>query len=86
MARSALPCSVRSKNSHSATISATDARKMITVCPLSVSGPMLKRSSQKLGLRKPSAPKKNRPRPSSAKCTPTETISSTSTVASASDS
>jgi hypothetical protein len=63
VARSALPCSVRSKNSHSNTISATDARKMISVCPLSVSGPMLKRSSQKLGLRKPSAPKKNRPRP-----------------------
>ena len=57
---------------------------MITVCPLSVSGPAEKRSSQKLGLRKPSAPKKYRPRPTSAKCTPTETISNTSTLASAS--
>jgi hypothetical protein len=59
---------------------------MITVCPDSVSAAELKRWSQKLGLRKPSAPKKNRPSPTSAKCTPTETISSTSTLASASDS
>ena len=56
---------------------------MITVWPVSASGPRLKRWSQKLGLRKPSAPKNTRPRPVRAKWTPTETISSTSTVASA---
>ncbi len=86
VARSALPARLRSKNSHSPTISASEATKMMTVCPDSVSAPMEKRASQKLGLRKPSAPKKNSPSPTSAKCTPTETISSTSTLASASDS
>ena len=83
VARSALPRSVRSKNSQSATIRAIEATKMIIVWPESVSAPAAKRASQKLGLRKPSAPKNTRPRPVSAKCTPTETISSTSTVASA---
>ncbi len=68
------------------TMSAMDTANTISVWPESVSGPAEKRSSQNGGLRKPSAPKKNRPRPVSAKCTPTETISSTSTVASASDS
>ena len=52
---------------------------MKIVWPESVSAPAEKRASQKLGLRKPSAPKKTRPRPVSAKWTPTETISSTST-------
>ena len=41
--------------------STTEAAKMMSVCPDSASGPSVKRSSQKLGLRKPSAPKKNRP-------------------------
>ena len=84
VARSALPRKVRSKNRNSATISAIETRKMMIVWPDSESAPAEKRASQKLGLRKPSAPKKTRPRPVSAKCTPTETISSTSTVASAS--
>ena len=35
------------------------------------------------GVREPSAPKKTRPRPLIARCTPTDTISSTSTDASA---
>ena len=85
VARSALPASVRSKKTNSATISASEAAKMISVCPVSASGPSVKRSSQNGGLRKPSAPKNSRPSPVSAKCTPTETISSTSTLASASD-
>ncbi len=85
VARSALPCSVRSKNSHSITISATVTATMINAWPDTDSAPSEKRASQKLGLRKPSAPKKNRPRPTSAKCTPTDTISSASTLASASD-
>src|SRR5574340_1031986 len=85
VARSALPYSARSKNCHSATISTTEAAKMISVWPLSASAPISNRSCQKLGLRKPSAPKKNRPRPVNTKCTPTETISSTSTLASAID-
>ena len=83
VARSALPRSVRSKKSQRATIRTIEATKMKIVCPESVSAPAEKRASQKLGLRKPSAPKKTRPRPVSAKWTPTETISSTSTVASA---
>ena len=57
---------------------------MIAAWPDKVSAPVEKRASQKLGLRKPSAPKNTRPSPVSAKCVPTETISSTSTVASAS--
>ena len=86
VARSALPDSERSKNRYRPAISTSEARKMINVCPASVTAPNEKRWSQKLGLRKPSAPKKYRPSPTSAKCTPTETISSTSTLASASDS
>ncbi len=84
VARSALPWSVRSKNRYSAAINASEAMKMISTWPENASGPSAKRSSQKLGLRKPSAPKKTRPSPISVKCTPTETISSTSTLASAS--
>ena len=84
VARSALPRSVRSKNSHSSTISAAELPRMMTAWPLSVSGPRLKRASQNGGLRNASAPKNSSPRPVSAKCTPTETISSTSTDASAS--
>ncbi len=41
-------------------------------------------ASENAGVREPSAPKNTRPRPVSAKCTPTDTISSTSTDASAS--
>jgi hypothetical protein len=83
VARSALPRNVRSKNSHSSTISAIELPTMISAWPLSVIGPSATRASQNDGLRKPSAPKNNSPRPVSAKCTPTETISSTSTDASA---
>ena len=57
---------------------------MISVCPLKRERPAEKRASQKLGLRKPSAPKKTAQ--AAQVRTPTETISSTSTVASASDS
>ena len=85
VARSALPYSVRSKNSHSSTISAAEAAKMMSACPLTLSGPSAKRTSQNGGLRKPSAPKNSRPRPVIAKCTPTDTISSTSELAPASD-
>ncbi len=85
VARKALPSSERSKNSQSKVISASEAAKIMMAWPDSVTGPRARRSSQKDGLRKPSAPKNSRPRPVMAKCTPTETISSTSGVASASD-
>ena len=83
VARKALPRKVRSKNRNRPTMRTIEAMKMISVWPESAIAPAVKRWSQKLGLRKPSAPKNTRPRPVSAKCTPTETISSTSTVASA---
>jgi hypothetical protein len=67
-------------------MSANEATKMMMVWPVSASAPAEKRASQKLGLRKPSAPKKSRPKPTRAKWTPTETISRTRTEASASDS
>ncbi|MCY1545288.1 hypothetical protein D9M68_812230 [compost metagenome] len=85
MARSALPRSERSKYSQSMTIRATVAAKVMMAWPDSMTGPMVKRSSQNAGLRKPSAPKNSRPRPVMAKCTPTETISKTSGVALSSD-
>ncbi len=63
VARNALPRKVRPKKSQSATISAIEATKMKIVCPVIESAPAAKRASQKLGLRKPSAPKKTSPRP-----------------------
>ena len=58
---------------------------MMMAWPLSVSAPRLRRKSQNAGLRKPSAPKNSSASPVMAKCTPTDTIKSTSGVASASD-
>ena len=81
----ALPYRVRAKNCHSNTISASDTMKMMMAWPLMVSPARFTRMSQNEGLRKPSAPKNSRPRPVMAKCTPTETIKSTSALASASD-
>ncbi len=85
MARSALPRSDRSKYSHSMTINATVAAKVMMAWPESMTGPMVKRWSQNAVLRKPSAPKNSRPRPVMAKCTPTETIRSTNGVSLSSD-
>ncbi len=54
------------------------------LCPDTATAPAWKRASVNAGVREPSAPKNTRPNPSMAKCTATETISSTSTDALAS--
>ena len=65
-------------------ISAAEATTTSTVCPCSGAPASSKLISVKGGVREPSAPKKSKPRPISATCTATETISSTSTEALAS--
>ena len=54
------------------------------LCTLTLTPPISNEADEKAGVRDPSAPKNQRPSPVSAKCTATETISSTSTLASAS--
>ena len=82
--RSARPYSVLPKNSHRPTIRMA---QVATTNRLWADQVMKPRSTWPLtnaGVRQPSAPKNTRARPVSAKCTATDTISSTSTVASAS--
>ena len=54
------------------------------LCALTITSPSWNDSLENGGVREPSAPKNQSPRPVSAKCTATETISSTNTDASAS--
>jgi hypothetical protein len=84
VARRALPYRVRPKKRYSARISAALAPSTHSVWPLTVSVPRSNRASLNGVVREPSAPKKSSPRPTSERCTATETISSTSTEASAS--
>ena len=64
-----------------ASISAIEAPTTHSVCPFTPIGPSSKRASENGGVRVPSAPKKSSPRPTSARCTATATISSTRTDA-----
>ena len=65
-------------------MSSAEATTTSTVCPCSGAPASSKLMSVNGGVREPSAPKKSRPRPISARCTATETISRTSTEAPAS--
>ena len=84
MARSALPYSVRPKKSASAPISATLVPTTSRLCTLMLTPPTENDADENAGVREPSAPKNHRPKPTIAKCSATETMSSTSTLASAS--
>jgi hypothetical protein len=74
---------VRPKNTASTTISIRLAPTTHSVWPLTFTRPSSKLASEKAGVREPSAPKNSRPSPTNAQCTATDTISSTSTLASA---
>src|SRR4029450_4617063 len=84
VARSALPYSVRPKKRYSAAINATLVSTTSRLCTLMVMPPTSNDADENGGVREPSAPKNQRPRPVRTKCTATDTISSTSTLASAS--
>ena len=84
VARSARPYSVLPKKSHSATISSAQTSTTNRLCADQVMKPRLTWPSMKAGARQPSAPNTIRPSPTRAKCTATDTMSSTSTEASAS--
>ncbi|MNN84499.1 hypothetical protein D3C81_2016660 [compost metagenome] len=83
MARSARPYSVLPKNSHKARISSAQVATTNRLCADQVMRPRSIWPLTNAGVRQPSAPKNTSARPISAKWTATETISSTSTVASA---
>ncbi len=84
VARSALPYSVRPKKSASAPISARLEATTSRLCTLMFTPAIDSDADENAGVREPSAPKNHSPRPSIVKCSATETISSTSTLASAS--
>src|SRR5690606_6931211 len=83
VARNARPYSVLPKNTHRATMSAAQVPSTKKVCADHVTGPMSTCPSTNGGVRQPSAPKKTSARPVMAKCSATEMMSSTSTLASA---
>src|SRR4030095_9610627 len=83
VARSALPYSVRPKKRYSAAINATLVSTTSRLCTLMVMPPTSNDADENGGVREPSAPKNQRPRPVRTKCTATDTISTTSTLASA---
>src|SRR4030095_4443439 len=83
VARSALPYSVRPKKRYSAAINATLVSTTSRLCTLMVTPPTSNDADENGGVRDPSAPKNHSPRPVSTKWTATDTISSTSTLASA---
>ena len=84
VARKALPIMERPKNKNSNTTSTSVTPSTTSDCPVICSPPSSKRASENAGVREPSAPKNSKPRPTSTPCSATETISSVSTVASAS--
>ncbi|KAG1531007.1 hypothetical protein G6F50_016949 [Rhizopus delemar] len=83
VARNARPYSVLPKNSHRATISSAQVATTNRLCADQTMKPRSTWPLTNAGVRQPSAPKNTSARPIKAKCTATETISSTSTVASA---
>ncbi len=82
-ARSALPYIERSKNWYSTTISTADTATTQSAWLLTLMGPSARLASDKGAVRAPSAPNASRPRPTSARCTAMDTISSTSVDAEA---
>jgi hypothetical protein len=82
VARSALPGRVRSKKTYSATMRAALKPTVQRLCAVTVTPPTLIVPSEKGGVREPSAPKKASSSPTSARCSATDTIRSTSVVAS----
>ncbi len=82
-ARSALPYIERSKNWYSTTISTTDTATTHSAWLFTLTGPSVRLASLKGAVRAPSAPKASSPRPTSARWTAMDTISSTSVEADA---
>ncbi|MOA58530.1 hypothetical protein D3C78_1829450 [compost metagenome] len=72
------------KNTHKAMMSSAHVATTNRLCADQVMKPRSTCPLTNAGVRQPSAPKNTSARPMSAKCTATDTISSTSTVASAS--
>ncbi|KAG1385951.1 hypothetical protein G6F60_014654 [Rhizopus arrhizus] len=82
-ARSALPYIERSKNWYSTMISTADTATTHSAWLLMLMGPSARLASLKGAVRAPSAPKARRPRPTSARWTAMDTISSPSVEADA---
>ncbi|MCY1525531.1 hypothetical protein D9M68_605120 [compost metagenome] len=84
VARSALPATVRSNTRKNSPLSTTAAPTISTTWPLTVKpSPSVNTALVSGVVREPSGPKNSRPRPESRKCNASDTISSTSTEASA---
>lgn len=83
VARKALPAIVRPKYTYSAAINTSAVRITTMLCADTVMLPIDSAASENAFVREPSAPNITRPRPTIAKCTATDTISSSSVVPSA---